>query len=567
VTHPAISVSESAHAAPTGSSGPGGLPFEANAGDSYSALVLLRDEFGNLAELRCLDDGLTADAGFQRAYPAEAAALSGLAEPRVAAAHKYVNSASGVIVAVIRRRLAGVPLAGLLAAAAPKCLDSQTSAIVVRDALTALDALHARGIAHRWVQPEQVIVEPHGGCVLIDAGLVPRTADDDPASAIAADLAAVPALYAACAGPDLSGLRGVVYAALTAAVRTDRPDVQGSDPAVRLTAADLITALDSIIADSFDAGWEAPGRARLAAAVKQHRQPRLRVVDLLPARAVPLAPLLRRTARGSHAGARRDNADLIEATRAVLRQAGAQLVGLWLDGRARRRRNTARRADRGTSMWMRPAFSRYAAPLIAFLITFGLVVLVLSSARSNATQAMEAPTGSSTTAAAQTGQPTSAPNPRGLGTAPAAVGTTPPGAASRASSGPTTALAAPGVTTPLGPPPTSVRSVTVNGFGYTGHGNQAQAIVDVRTSGTGRVVLTVTFSEPDGWTSFAGGPKTRRYTLSGKTEYTITSSLRIPHYCSFFERDVVARVHAGASASSSHGGSAGASKELWSDYC
>jgi serine/threonine protein kinase len=524
-------------------------------------LVLLRDEFGNQAVLRCLDTPLTADPGFQQAYPAEAAALAGLAEPRVAAAQKYVASASGAVVAVIRRRVAGATLSEVLGGLS-RGLDSQTAAIVVRDALAALEALHARGIAHRSVRPERIVVQPDGTCVLMDAGLAPRPVDDDPAAALAADLAAIPDLYAACAGGELDGMRGVLHAALVTAYNSDRTGDQnageGAGTVGRLTAADLTAALDAVAADSFGTSWDDLGREQLAKAVRAHREPRLRVVEFLPSGKVPL---LRRSGRGSHAGARRDDHDLVGAVANVVRQTGDQLLALWLNGPARRR-NTGR-ASHALRPPLSPAFSRYAAPLIAFLITFGLVILVLADARSNADQAMSSPTQRATTAVAQTGRPNAG---TGARSAPATAITTAAGAP-QASSVPTTAMAAPPrVTDSLTPAPTTISALTITAFGYGGHADQAQAVVDVKTSGTATVTVTVVFTEPDLWFGLSGGTKTHKYTLSGKTEYTITASLRILHYCSFYERVVVAVVQVAASVPSSHA-QASASRDLWTDYC
>jgi hypothetical protein len=574
VTHPAISVSESAHPAVAAASVSGGLPFEETSGDPYNALVLLRDEFGNLAVLRCLDARLTADPGFQRAYPAEAAALAGLAEPRVAAARKYVASATGAVVAVIRRRLEGPTLAELLGRL-PRGLDSQTAAMVVRDVLIALDALHGRGIAHRAVQPDRIVVAPDGTCVLVDAGLAPRPPADDPAAAPAADLAAIPHLYAACTGGELDGLRGVLHAALAAALtgaltgapnpgRTGRTDNESADdsaePTPAPTAGDLAAALDAAAADSFDTGWEELARARLAMAVRTHREPRLRVVELLPG-GRGRVPLLRRPGRGIHAGARRDNRDLIEATAAVVRQSWNQLLGLWLKRRGAVR---AARASHALRSPLNPAVGRYVAPLIAFLITFGLVILVLADARSHSTQAMNAPTQRSTSGVAQAGTGRA-----GTGTSTATAGATAAGTGtSRASTGQTTAMAAPSrVTDSVTSSATTVETLTITSFRYTGHGNQAQVVIDLRTSNTGTVAVTVAFAEPEGWFGLLGGSKTHKYTLSGETHYTVTSTLHIPHYCSYFGSVVVDVVQVTANVPPSHTVQASDSGELLTDEC
>ncbi len=580
MTHPAISVSESAHPAVAAASVSGGLPLDENSGDSYNALVLLRDEFGNLAVLRCLDARLTADPGFQRAYPAEAAALAGLTEPRVAAARKYVASATGAVVAVIRRRLEGPTLAEVLGRL-PRGLDSQTAAMIVRDVLAALAVLHGRGIAHRAVRPDRIVVAPDGTCVLVDVGLVPRLPDDDPAVARAADLTAVPDLYAACTGGELDGMRGVLHAALAEALVSGgvrRTDDQSTDqaidafePAAPSTADDLAAALEMAAADSFDTGWDELARAQLALAVRTRREPRLRVVDVVPRGRVTL---LRRSGRGSHAGVRRDNRDLIEATRAVVQQAWDQLLGLWLratedwaPGREpglpssitldkRIRRRGTGRASHALRPPLNLGFSRYAAPLIAFLITFGLVVLVLADAHSSAVRAIAPPTRRAASGVARAGSGT----PVGA-TATATV-------SPHAPSDQTTAMAVPSRSTDsVNSASNTVEALTVVSFRYTGRGNQAQAVIELRTSNTKAVAVTVVFAEPEGWSGLLGESKTHKYTLSGKTHYTITSTLHIPHYCSYFESVVVDVVRVTASVPPSHIVQASDVADLTTDEC
>ena len=565
--------------------------------------------------LRALDDRLTADPGFQRDYPAEAAALAALAEPRVATAHRYIASAGGAVVAVIRRKLDGAPLSEVLARL-PHGLDSQTAATVVRDVLVALDALHGRGVAHRSVHPDRVVVEPDGTCVLVDAALAPRAVDDDPAAAMAADVAAIPDLYALCASawqPEtkprtlreqaeaarLEGMRGVLHAALVAArdagqstdadqgtgVRSVEPDgapdaavagaaetgtgtgaaeagAPGAASPAALTAAEMLGALHAVVADSFDSGWDGLGRAQLAAAVAAHRQPQLRVIDFLPPHRLPKLSV----GRGTHAGARRDNRELLDATGRVLRQMWKQLAELWLGRRARER--DSGRASHALRPPTTPSFTRYAAPLIAFLLTFGLVVIVLSAARSSSVQAISTPSRAPTTAAARA-QPSGVASPSSGGAV-----TTPAGATSSATNvargenpPPKGATAPAEVSSARAVAPTTVTSLTVSGLGYDGHGNQVQAVVNVKTSGTASVTVVVVFEPPDGWNTIPGGTKTHRYTLSGHTQYTITANVHIPHYCSFFEQYTVAYVHVTATVPPSHGAQASATRELLSDYC
>ncbi|MEY9836671.1 hypothetical protein ABH941_001891 [Streptacidiphilus sp. EB103A] len=266
---------------------------------------LLRDESGVLSSLRVLDVGLAADPGFQGAYPAETSALAALDDPRVAPPERYVVGATGRIIAVVRRHIDGVPLSTLLTQRS-RGFDWQTASVVVTDVLAALSALHGRGVPHRSVHPNQVLVGTDGVCVLVDVGLVRRTGSPDGSSpeagpateqretAIAADLAAVAILFAACvfpagkagqsapAGPSVLGGqtgRRARTSAGTAAL-DGVPDLlravldRANDPDARegRTAADLLTAFGKVTSRAFDAGWVERGRERLIAQVEDNRQ-------------------------------------------------------------------------------------------------------------------------------------------------------------------------------------------------------------------------------------------------------------------------------------------------------
>jgi tRNA A-37 threonylcarbamoyl transferase component Bud32 len=172
----------------------------AGAGTPNSGLVVLRDELGILSVMRCLDTELTLDRGFQYGYPAESAAMAGLTDPRIAPPLSYVVDAAGQIVAIVCRHITGVRLSRVLAGL-PRGLDVQTATSVVKDVLAALGTLHQRGVAHRAPDPEHIIVEPNGACVLIDVGLVARHTKPDPAADIAADLEIVAELFVTCLAP------------------------------------------------------------------------------------------------------------------------------------------------------------------------------------------------------------------------------------------------------------------------------------------------------------------------------------------------------------------------------
>jgi hypothetical protein len=263
------------------------------AGPHPGRLVLLRDTFGILSVMCCLDDGLVFDPAFQQDYREESAALEGVSESRVAVPLSYIVDATGRIVAVVRRHVEGVLLSDVLERMA-RGLDVQTAATVVKDVLTALVALHRRGVAHRSVDPLHVIVEPRGGSVLIDAGLQPRPGDQRPGAEFVADLAAVPQLFASCvttgrllpnpdsqryfAAGELEGVSRDLCLVLDEAWRAG-PERWSDGSAVGA----MLTALNAAASDWFDAGWDDRGRERLASAAAQTPYPvRGRFFDFVP---------------------------------------------------------------------------------------------------------------------------------------------------------------------------------------------------------------------------------------------------------------------------------------------
>lgn len=256
------------------------------------ATYLLRDDIGTLSVVHFLDIELTSDPGFQAAYPAETRALAHLDEPRVARPDRYVVGATGGIVAVTRRYVESTPLSALLRRR-PRGLDAQTAATVVTDLLAALSALHEQGVPHRRVRPEDVLVGMDGVCVLVDVGLVTRTApaaeagggaaggreaalDAERQAAMAEDLAAAAALFGTCVDPrrrapgptpDAPAPEGVPEQLYAVLARTGDPGSRR-----QITGAELLADFRKATVHAFDAGWDARGRERLAALAKDDRQ-------------------------------------------------------------------------------------------------------------------------------------------------------------------------------------------------------------------------------------------------------------------------------------------------------
>ena len=73
-------------------------------------------------------------------------------------------------------------------------LDRSTALAALTEIASALDSVHARGLAHGWVRPEAVLIDEDGWAWLVNFGLFPGTADP------AADRAAFAALARTCLG-------------------------------------------------------------------------------------------------------------------------------------------------------------------------------------------------------------------------------------------------------------------------------------------------------------------------------------------------------------------------------
>lgn len=372
-------------------------PGIGTAAATAGGLVVLRDELGILSVMRCLDAELTLDPGFQYGFPPESAAMAGLSDPHLAPPLSYVVDAAGQIVATVCRHVTGVRLSKVLAQL-PRGLDVQTASVVVKDVLAALDALHARGVAHRSPDADHVIIEPNGNCVLVDVGLVARaqnTENSDPSAALAADLDIVAELFVTCqitgrrlpdrsastgyfAAGELEGVAARLYDALAepadgAASRLEEPDPmspraqQRSEPR---SAARMNSALEAVAADIFDAGWDGRGRERLAIAARDHRSSRRRVLEFRPTGDTDH----RWSIRGWHAGTPRvrRSRQRLTASADVMRQARAQLAGLRGAGASARGVGSHAAGGQGA-----PGFTRYLIPLIAFLLAFGVALILL----------------------------------------------------------------------------------------------------------------------------------------------------------------------------------------------
>lgn len=369
---------------------------------------LLRDQDGTLAVVSCLDTELVSDSGFQSAYPAEAAALAGLEERRVAPPERYVVDAMGRVISVVHRFFDSTPLSTLLAQR-PRGLDPQTAAAVVTDVLTALCALHQQGVPHRRVRADQVLVGTDGVCVLVNVGLSPRsradstgltsimqnsatdeaTSTSERLAAMAGDLSAAADLFAACLAP--GRLLGALLPPRKGAQRPDgAPDsvpdrliavlarTKDPDPHQRCTAAELLAAFTTAT-KAFDTGWDERCRERLAALVQDNREAPAPSTEVLRVRRSRRLPL------DHHRRSRRLLADQPPerpASRHTLTHSADALRQVHLRARAAAMRSTHRSEQQGPKhpgaadrTWIR-AVILYAAMLA--VVIAGMIGIALS---------------------------------------------------------------------------------------------------------------------------------------------------------------------------------------------
>lgn len=442
--------------------------------------AIVPDADGTLLVIRRLGPELVADPGFQRRFPAEVSALNGLDEPWLAAPTSYLLDTAGRVVASLRRHVPGPRLAAFLEHHS-RGLDTQTTTLIALDVLTALSALHARGIGHRAVSAANIVIDADGVCVLVDVGLTPRTGPDALDATVATDLAWFADLVALClAGRPLGRRRRQAPLLMGAWLPKTVPEPVRSllrralDPpggaASAAVAASMLTDLSIAAVQQFDADWDVRARERLLSVSRAAAQS--------PAAAAvpPRAPASHRRKLTRHRVARRPHR--VSVAFGILGVAAAIGVCAALTG------------------------TTGSAPRITQIMMY------------------ETPSPTPTTAPAASADPGRPPAPPAP--SPSVTPTTP--SVSPQPSSPSTSRA---------PEATTVTRLTIVKFAYV-DAVPAEAVVVVRVhvSTTHRITLSLTFAgsnEPG--VAGTSSPTTVSYKLEGKHSYLIAYRIYGFAYC------------------------------------
>src|SRR3954454_14963176 len=119
--------------------------------------------------IKILDQALAADPAFVRRFEREARAAARLAHPGVVAVHDQGRDADGTVFLVLEL-VEGGTLRDVLREHGR--LHPATALTVVEQVVTALQVAHDRGLVHRDVKPENVLVGTDGSVKVADFGLV-----------------------------------------------------------------------------------------------------------------------------------------------------------------------------------------------------------------------------------------------------------------------------------------------------------------------------------------------------------------------------------------------------------
>jgi serine/threonine-protein kinase len=124
--------------------------------------------------IKVLHRNLAGDPGFIDRFRREARSAALLSHPNIVAIHDWGSTTSGTYFMVMEF-VRGRNLRDLLSAS--ERLEPQQALEVILQVLAALDHAHRKGIVHRDVKPENVLVTPEGSVKVADFGLARALAE------------------------------------------------------------------------------------------------------------------------------------------------------------------------------------------------------------------------------------------------------------------------------------------------------------------------------------------------------------------------------------------------------
>lgn len=233
--------------------------------DTAGRVVLAwHDPTGTPVAIRYLSDELRAQDDVLQAFRVESHRLSEVDCPHVTRYYDYVESAEGA--AIVMELLDGITLRAILNNGGP--LDPLPALVVLKDALLGLTAIHARGVLHRDIRPEHILVDSEGRAKLIKIGLAWRLRQPGlDASGTRGDLHAAARTFAQCLGdPELAAANDGVPAPVgdpMAALVPARRLLEVDDPDLT-DAKVLLDDLEKTALDEYGPNWEYAARDALA---------------------------------------------------------------------------------------------------------------------------------------------------------------------------------------------------------------------------------------------------------------------------------------------------------------
>jgi eukaryotic-like serine/threonine-protein kinase len=141
----------------------------------FARVYLATDlRLGRAVAVKILDPSHAADGDFLRRFDSEARSLASLDHPHILAIHDYGEAAGTAY--LVMPLITGGSLAAHLARIGRA--DTAQVASWLRQAAAALDHAHARGIVHRDVKPQNMLLRDDGHLLLADFGIAKALAAD-----------------------------------------------------------------------------------------------------------------------------------------------------------------------------------------------------------------------------------------------------------------------------------------------------------------------------------------------------------------------------------------------------